>query len=349
MSQRPRLGGDGLLRLPESVAVDPEGTLRGRLSDRTVDPFEWTRERVLLAESLARLELGDPDAVAAWSMRHGIADVAAYVGDRAPLADDTFGDALADLAAEQRTVAWHLGILARLSEHRRSRDWDAAWGLLVLRIRDVGDLIVGGPDAGVWPGLRPAALMHDPRRLRPEESGAIDETARRVRRETADWPVIHIGDQAWTTYWEPIDSSIVVPFEETPEERAKVLGSTWDATVALERLLIASYVARAVERRFSLVLEPQQIDGEMRTVLLPREERAWHSILAPIYLQLLEALRRITEGEPGAAICRECGRPFLVLDARRRFFCNDRERFRHAQRERRRRLRDEGADGDAEP
>ncbi len=30
--------------------------------------------------------------------------------------------------------------------------------------------------------------------------------------------------------------------------------------------------------------------------------------------------------------------PFLVLDARRRFFCNDRERFRHAQRERRRRL-----------
>jgi hypothetical protein len=73
-------------------------------------------------------------------------------------------------------------------------------------------------------------------------------------------------------------------------------------------------------------------------VLAPREERLWQSILAPIYLQLFEALRRITEGEPGAAICRECGRPFLILDARRRFFCNDRERFRFSQRERRRRL-----------
>jgi len=27
-----------------------------------------------------------------------------------------------------------------------------------------------------------------------------------------------------------------------------------------------------------------------------------------------------------------------VLDARRRFFCNDRERYRHAQRERRKRM-----------
>ena len=43
-------------------------------------------------------------------------------------------------------------------------------------------------------------------------------------------------------------------------------------------------------------------------------------------------------GGLGAAICRECGRPFLVLDARRRFFCNDRERYRHAQRQRRKRL-----------
>ena len=78
-------------------------------------------------------------------------------------------------------------------------------------------------------------------------------------------------------------------------------------------------------------------------MLVPREERIWQSVFAPIYLQLFEALRRITEGEMGAAICRECDRPFVVLDARRRFFCNDRERYRHAQRERRRRLRGEGA------
>jgi hypothetical protein len=49
-------------------------------------------------------------------------------------------------------------------------------------------------------------------------------------------------------------------------------------------------------------------------------------------------LRRITEGEPGAAICRECGQPFLVLDARRRFFCNAREQFRHSKRGQRQRL-----------
>ena len=66
--------------------------------------------------------------------------------------------------------------------------------------------------------------------------------------------------------------------------------------------------------------------------------RIWRSILEPIHLQLFEALRRIDEGEPGAAECRECGRPFIVLDARRRFFCNVRERSRNVQRERRKRL-----------
>ena len=81
-------------------------------------------------------------------------------------------------------------------------------------------------------------------------------------------------------------------------------------------------------------------------MLVPREARIWQSILAPIYLQLFEALRRVTEGEPGAATCRECGQPFLVLDARRRFFCNDRERFRFSQRQRRRRLAAEPASED---
>ena len=79
---------------------------------------------------------------------------------------------------------------------------------------------------------------------------------------------------------------------------------------------------------------------------MPFEDGPWRSILAPIHLQLFESLRRITEGEPGAAVCRECGQPFLVIDARRRFFCNDRERYRFTQRERRRRLAGDVA-GDA--
>jgi len=53
---------------------------------------------------------------------------------------------------------------------------------------------------------------------------------------------------------------------------------------------------------------------------------------------LFESLRRISEGLPGAAVCRECGQPFLIIDARRRHFCNDRDRYRFTQRERRRRL-----------
>ncbi len=100
--------------------------------------------------------------------------------------------------------------------------------------------------------------------------------------------------------------------------------------------MIEPYVARAVERSFRIEWQ-RQADGKP-SPLEPREWRLWTSILGPIYLQLFEALRRISEGEPGAAICRECGQPFLVLDGRRRFFCNDRDRFRFSQRERRRRL-----------
>jgi hypothetical protein len=61
-------------------------------------------------------------------------------------------------------------------------------------------------------------------------------------------------------------------------------------------------------------------------------------------LQLLEGLRRVAQGQCGAGLCRECGQPFLNLDARRSSFCVDRERFRFSQRERRKRL---GAPGSA--
>jgi hypothetical protein len=72
--------------------------------------------------------------------------------------------------------------------------------------------------------------------------------------------------------------------------------------------------------------------------LVVHERRWWGPLLGPVYLQLLEGLRRVTEGQRGAGLCRECGQPFLTLDARRSSFCTDRERFRFSQRERRRRL-----------
>ena len=59
---------------------------------------------------------------------------------------------------------------------------------------------------------------------------------------------------------------------------------------------------------------------------------------APVYLQLLEALLRVTEGQRGAGLCFECGQAFLTLDARRSSSSTDRERFRFSQRERRKRL-----------
>jgi hypothetical protein len=80
------------------------------------------------------------------------------------------------------------------------------------------------------------------------------------------------------------------------------------------------------------------MERDYRSPLTVHERRWWSSLLAPVYLQLLEGLRRVTEGHSGAAICHECGQPFLTLDARRSSFCNDRERFRFTQRERRKRL-----------
>jgi hypothetical protein len=147
-----------------------------------------------------------------------------------------------------------------------------------------------------------------------------------------------VSKPGWFGYWRPVHGETGYRLRDEAREKATVLGSTWDQAIELERTLISPYVALAVERRFTIEREPRDLDGLTRSVLVPREQRVWRSILAPIYLQLFEALRRITEGEPGAAICRECGRPFLVLDARRRFYCNERERYRHAKREQRKRL-----------
>jgi hypothetical protein len=54
----------------------------------------------------------------------------------------------------------------------------------------------------------------------------------------------------------------------------------------------------------------------------------WRSVLAPIYLQLYEALCRVAEGKPAARVCPECGRIFLILDGRRLRFCTNVERMR---------------------
>ena len=88
----------------------------------------------------------------------------------------------------------------------------------------------------------------------------------------------------------PYTGSPGTGWRDAAKEKAKVLGSTWDQAVELERILIVPYVARAVERRFTHRARAADADGMTRSVLVPREERVWQSILAPIYLQLFEAL-----------------------------------------------------------
>lgn len=343
MSQRPRLAGDGTLTLPAKVALDNQGFIRGRYSERTVDPFEWTADRLLLAESFARLDLGDRRVMKAWWVTHGALDLLGFTDWDADWPDedewnerrqpaDAFADSREDAADEQANVRWHLATLVRLSDTREAMEWDPAWAELVLDGEAGGTYLMGGDHSGteVWSAQRldlvrqlPAArsTYGDP----AEQVALLPEVARRPR--------VHVRVTSWYGRWAP---------EPLNDKRTGLLpdvarlGSTWESMLELERLLVEPYVARAVERRFRIELEPRGEDG--RKVLVPREDRQWNSILAPIYLQLIEALRRISGGEPGAATCRECGRPFLVLDARRRFFCNDRERFRFSQREHRRRL-----------
>lgn len=353
MSQRPRLAGDGRLRVPKTVARDRPGYRQGfiwaTLSERTIDPFDWTEDRLLLVESFARLDLDDRAATKQWSLRHGAVDRLGFVGsasevpsgqswewleDRGP---DLVVDHRRDLEAEQANVLWHLVTLARLSETRGSMGWDPAWGRLIVEGSGT-ELIVGGPDAGAT--LMLPTTVGVLRREFPDDPTRLHEAAEaeRLREATDGWPVVEVGELHWYDSWEREADGPNGPLPGEPKEKARILGSDWDQAVALERVLIGPYVTRAVERHFTMTFEAQDLDGSARSVLVPREERVWQSILAPIYLQLFEALRRITEGEPGAAICRECGRPFVVLDARRRFFCNAREQFRHAKREQRRRL-----------
>jgi hypothetical protein len=340
MSQRPRLAGDGRLEVPAKIAFDHHGFIRGRFSDRTIDPFDWTEDRLLLAESFARLDLADRGAVKAWWTTHGAVDLIDFTGGEGALPDEheewlehrpqnAFIESREEAAEEQATIRWHLETLVHLTEHRDDKRWDPAWGEFVLDGPDA--FLMGGPDSGtrLWPSYRFDQAGRYPDQFDPGEverqTNLLPEVARRPR--------VVVRGFAWYGTWGDVqDYDAVVELEPA---LFRSLGSTWDTTIELERLLIEPYVARAVERRFGIELAAEDDAG--RRVLVPREWRSWGSVLAPIYLQLFEALRRVSEGEPGAAICHECGRPFVVLDARRRFFCNERERYRHAKRQQRKR------------
>lgn len=346
MSQHPREAGDGRLLVPVEVEFDPtRSAYLARFGDRLVDPFEPTADKLLLAESFARLPLDDRAASQGWFMRHGAVDrmgrqglVLAAGGVRAAgRAPWDTQDEEALVYAEQEGIAWFLTTLARLSEHRSTKEWDPAWGQVILDGAAEG-MVIGGPQAGslVWPSLSWADWVAD-HRAEPASAKTIEEQTERLA-ATDGWPrVLVINGARGNIQLAPDDRTELNVIDEI-EARAAVLGTTWEETVELARLVLEPYLQIAVERLFTTDLVPRSSDEDSSRILVPREKRVWRSVLLPIQLQIFEALRRITEGQPGAATCRECGRPFLVLDARRRFFCNERERFRNAQRERRKRL-----------
>lgn len=154
--------------------------------------------------------------------------------------------------------------------------------------------------------------------------------------------MLWVPSRAMYERW-PWDEAPLDPHREPAELRGP--GTDWHGLMELERRLLRPYAQRAAMHELDIVprrrTDPDESESSGHRwygTLEVIEERRWRSLLAPVYLQLFEALRRISEGRQGGASCRECGEPFVILDARRSAFCNDRERSRWFQRQRRRRL-----------
>ena len=314
MSLRPRFAGDGLLQLPSDVHVvraagreTQPGDVICALRGEAIDPFERDAEGILLTEAFARVDLTRPRKAREWYLAHGAVAFGwllpedAVHGLRYVGIDLTSQDTETEVLAQQRLVRWHLTSLARLTAHRdgAGEAWDPDWSSAFLEGPDDQTAWVGAPsdeEAYFSPtiGLEPPALP-------------------------AGLPRLPVPQEPWTRYWGGYDLPI-----PDPGERERRLPTDRDGLLELQRRLIEPYLQSAVA---SDVRIERGDDG-----LVVRETRIWGSILAPIYLQLLEALRRVSEGKPGATWCRECGEVFLTLDARRSTFCTDRERVRYAQR-----------------
>lgn len=373
MSARPRLAGDGRLLEPATVSVGrtSDGWVRGTFSIRDRDPFERTGDELLLAESFARLDLGQLRKARHWFLEHGVVDLVwmfpgLYRPGWSPRLE-AFADRASDVLEQQRSVRWHLHGLARLSTERHRAQpshgephpgWDPAWARVAIRAPDGRVLWLGASDrveGRITPDMQRYARYEDVPDRKPLRRHSL-EGLRPEWFTGVWWPAGHaawqrIVREAVPVLWFPSGR----PYDHWPEDEISMdrygietmrrIGTDWYGLMEIERRLLRPYVRRAAMHELE-ILPDRDADGPDDDTRAPRpygtlevrEERRWQSLLAPVYLQLLEALRRISEGRQGAAFCRECGQPFLILDARRSAFCNDRERHRWSQRERRKRL-----------
>jgi hypothetical protein len=363
MSLRPRYAGTGRLRLLDEVTIvaadDGPGQVEGRWGPAEWDPFERTDlEGLLVAESFARAHLERPDQVRIWYLLHGALDIDGLFpgpGSRPDvLRAVRFRDDLGDVLAEQALARWHLEVLVRLTEEdelgEAERDLFPA-----LRHPEGGVLWLGGRDDHE---RRITAEMAAYPRFEDRPGSGGREEAQRWNLGPIDvaefldvwWPRAHAAwehitskdikvvpvppdawDQAWAAYdqvWGAVSAGA---------SRLPMVGHDRAGLLEVARRLLEPYVRRTTVT--GLALGPLEAgDGPSAAPFEVIEARVWRSALLPIHLQLLEAYRRLTEGTPGAVRCRECGEPILALDPRRTAFCNDRERFRFSQRERRKRL-----------
>lgn len=354
-----------------------QGDILGELADAGYDPFERVANGLLLAEEFARVDLTHRKTARDWYQEHGVLDLAHFFpGDTFEVSDHVredpgFNDAQVDVLRQQENVRWHLLSLARLSDHlpdggqprsgwTPDEGWDPRWAQPA--IRAPSELVWLGGSTNYETHIRP--LMQ--RAARPEgvfkETPLSDLTLPHGMSPTEfeEWwrqarsayekiiaegiPMLWVPESDWAYEWSEYEIELGPPSGRSPTGR---LSSDWWGLVELERRLMAAYVRRAAEYQVEIRRAGYERDitpeGESFTdrspgPLIVHERRWWSSLLAPVYLQLLEGLRRVTEGQRGAAFCRECGQPFLTLDARRSSFCTDRERYRFSQRERRRRL-----------
>ena len=134
------------------------------------------------------------------------------------------------------------------------------------------------------------------------------------------------------------DDAIYMPEDSVRQAGGVVLGviRSWEDAVRWQAFGLDFYVERALQPQVRSGWQASRGTAESadRAVLplRPVLEYRWRSVLAPIYLQIHEALRRVSEHRMGAVLCRECGKPTLVLDGRKTSYCTPAEANRHKQR-----------------
>lgn len=359
------------------------GHVRGGFVSAEIDPFERDADGLLLAEAFARFDFSRPRKSRDWFLAHGAVNLGSLFPDDTLGGEELiegfqwFDDPPEEIAEQQRIVSWHLTSLARLTEHRdraqppapdwRAHEgWDRRWSMAILEAHDEA-LWIGAPSSArgrITSEMQRYARFGDVPGRRDLEDYNLEGMSRRYFVEEW-WPQAHeawvriiaeglprlgVPRSGWSEYWQDYDFDSLPP---RGRYRYGRLSTDWHGLLELQRRLIEPYVQRAAafvvevdrDSRGWLNPGPSGLPEEVHhPELVIREHRRWRSILAPIYLQLLEALRRVSEGKPGAVRCKECGQPFLTLDARRSTFCTDRERLRYVQRDRRERLAKTGGE-----